>query len=144
MVWAERPTAAPGERIAAAARALVGTRYRPQGCAAAGVDCAGLVILALAEAGCPLRVEPRSEQIYALRLPAREEVEARLGALGLEAIAAGAARPGDIVLTEPAPGRLHFGIVTAVGVVEAHAGLRRVVERPWHANERILSFWRVA
>jgi cell wall-associated NlpC family hydrolase len=140
MVSAEATVMSTGDRIAQAARASIGTRYRPQGSTSAGVDCVGLVLVALARAGRPLAVE----QSYPRRFHARGEAEARLLALGFRAIDAAEQRPGDIVLTEPVPGQLHFGIMTATGMVEAHAGLRRVVERPLRADERILSIWRVA
>ncbi len=137
MVSTERETR-PGERIVEAARALLGTRFRPQGCSAAGVDCVGLVFLALEGAGLGVPFEPT----HGMRFQAPEAAEVRLRRLGLRAVAPAGRQPGDIILCEPAPGQLHFAIATAAGVIEAHAGLRRVVERPWRPDERIRSVWR--
>lgn len=129
-----------GFRIAAAAREMVGTRFRPQGCSSAGVDCVGLVLVSLARAGCALSVE----QSYPMRFHQQDEAEARLRALGFRGIGPADKGPGDIILFGPTLRQLHFGIVTTSGVVEAHAGLRRVVERPWRTDDRVLSVWRWA
>lgn len=129
-----------GDRIAAAARALAGTRYRREGRSHSGVDCLGLVLLAMAGAGRALPPDA-ADHANGRSVPA---IEARLRTLRFAAVEPGARRAGDIVLTAPAAGQLHFLIVTDAGAVEAHAGLRRVVERPWRSDEPVLSVWRAA
>lgn len=104
------------------------------------MDCVGLVLLALEAAGVRLNVV----QDYPLRPNRVEEAERRLGQLGLLRVDGRDVRPGDIVLTEPQAALLHFVVATGDGVVEAHAGLRRVVERPWRPDEAIVSIWSVA
>lgn len=138
MAWADAMEPGFGERVALAARSLVGTPFRPQGCGRSGVDCVGLVLLAMAQAGRELRLE----QTYRLRFNARADAEARLREFGFVPVRPADRQIGDIVLAEQAPGQLHFGIVTRAGLVEAHAALRRVVERPWRADDNIVSIWR--
>ncbi|MFN3370454.1 MAG: peptidoglycan endopeptidase [Sphingomonadaceae bacterium] len=127
-----------GPAIVTAARALVGTRFRAQGRDAEGLDCLGLVLLASARAGVAV-VAP--EVAPALRGTTPQEAEARLRAAGARRI--GRARPGDLLLASPAAFQVHLGIATADGVIEAHAGLGRVVERPLAAGDDWHSAWRL-
>lgn len=128
-----------GAAIAAAARALVGARFRPQGRDPAhGLDCVGLVLRALADAGRPV-AGPRD---YPQRGGSADAVAALMAAAGLTAIDADAARAGDVLLVAAGAGALHLVVRTAAGVVHADAGLRRVVERPGALAWPILGAWR--
>lgn len=53
------------------------------------------------------------------------------------------AERGDLLIQAPASLQLHLAVKVADGIVEAHAGLRRVVWRPLHAGERWHSAWRL-
>lgn len=115
------------------ARALIGTRFRPQGRAAAeGLDCVGLVALAL-DVGAP----PRD---YALRGGSTRRLSDALAAAGLAP--AERMAPGDVLVLAPGTGQLHLGLFTGTGLVHADAGLRRVVERPLPLPWPVLGIWR--
>jgi hypothetical protein len=49
----------------------------------------------------------------------------------------------DVLLMQPVPDQAHFGMVTDRGVIEAHAGLGRVVERPARPDDRVLAAFRL-
>ncbi len=114
------------------ARALIGTRFRPQGRTAEGLDCVGLVALAL-----DLRAPPRD---YALRGGSARRLSDALGAAGLTP--AERMVPGDVLVLAPGAGQLHLGLFTGTGLVHADASLRRVVERPLPLPWRVLGIWR--
>lgn len=122
------------DEIVARARALIGTRFRPQGRTAAdGLDCIGLAALAI-----DARNVPRD---YALRGAPVRRLAAGLAAAGLcvaERMAA-----GDVLVLAPGPAQLHLGIFTGTGLVHGDAGLRRVVERPLPLPWPLLGIWRV-
>jgi len=121
------------DEIVARARGLTGTRFRPQGrTAAAGLDCIGLVALAI-----DARTVPRD---YALRGNARDRLVEGLKAAGLVAAVRMAA--GDVLVLAPGPAQLHLGIFTGTGLVHGDAGLRRVVERPLPLPWPVLGIWR--
>jgi len=103
------------------ARALVGTRFRPQGRSAAGLDCVGLV---LATFDIPAGETPRD---YQLRGQHKQELLDRLGRAFRKVKEI---KPGDVMVMEPAADQLHVGVRTVAGFVHAHAGLRCVVETP--------------
>lgn len=108
-----------GER----ARALVGTRFRPQGRAADGLDCVGVVLAAF-------RLDPRAvRKDYELRGEDPVELDAAL-LKHFRRLPARQLAPGDVMLMTVAAGQLHLGVRTSDGFVHAHAGLRRVVETP--------------
>lgn len=121
--------------IVAAARVCVGTRFRAQGrMPGVGLDCVGVVAWA---AGV---IAPTG---YDLRGSGAEQAELEMARLGFGV--AGEAKPGDVLLIEPAPGLRHLAVVSGAGlVVHAHAGLRRVVEGPVEAGWTILSIWQLA
>ena len=114
---------APGSAAVERARALIGTRFRPQGrSAATGIDCVGLVLCAHR---LPVAAVARD---YALRGVADEVILA-----GLEPwfrrVARTRVRPGDVMLLRVAGDGLHLGIASEAGLI--HADLRHgVVERP--------------
>jgi cell wall-associated NlpC family hydrolase len=119
--------------VVARARALIGTRFRPQGRSAAeGLDCIGLVALAI-----DVRDAPRD---YALRGNSGRRLTGALAAAGLAAVEEMAA--GDVLVLAPGPAQLHLGIFTGTGLVHGDAGLRRVVERPLPLPWPIIGIWR--
>jgi len=115
----------PGARAFAAARALVGVRFVPQGRdRSIGLDCVGLVWAAYAAAGRVL-VAPAG---YPLRGWQRERIEAALAAAGFSRV--DDRRDGDVALLALAAGQFHLAVIGPGSFVHAHAGLRRVVETP--------------
>jgi murein DD-endopeptidase / murein LD-carboxypeptidase len=122
------------DEIVARARALIGARFRPQGrSAATGLDCIGVVAVAIGARDVPAD--------YALRGGTVEALAAELVRAGPRA-ADGPAR-GDVLLMRPGAGQLHLGIFTGGGFVHADAGLRRVVERPLPLPWPILGSYRI-
>lgn len=106
------------------ARALVGTRFRPQGRRPEqGLDCIGLILCVF---GLP---ETQGRRDYRLRGNHRRELMAALGK-PFRRMARTQRRTGDVLLMQVAPDQLHLGIVTANGFVHADARLGIVVETP--------------
>jgi len=128
-----------GERVAAAALALVGTPFRLHGRdPATGLDCVGLAALAVRRAGLTA-VPP---QRYGLR---NATIEAALAfAARCELVAAtGPIAPGDLILAIPGPGQHHLLVAGSDGTfIHAHVGLRRVVAMPGPLAWPILRRWR--
>jgi hypothetical protein len=124
-----------GDHVAAAARALVGTRFRLHGRdPATGLDCVGLVAAALAGAGWEGRVPSG--------YPLRGGEAGRIAALLDRDLArTSGARPGCVALAMPGAGQFHLLVMTAQGFVHADAGLRRVVERPGAPPWPLFGFW---
>ncbi|HXH17028.1 MAG TPA: peptidoglycan endopeptidase [Sphingomonas sp.] len=118
--------------VAAAALAAVGTRFRLHGRGADGLDCVGLVALALRAGGYSGEVPTG----YSLRGGDWSVLDRLL--MRVER-----AEPGDVLLMATGPGQVHLGIRTAAGFVHADAGLRRVVERPGAPPWPILGVWRM-
>lgn len=123
------------------ARACVGMRFRPQGRGVGGIDCLGVVAAAAAAAGIRLPVG----RDYRLTGHCLAGLEAALRAAGCMAVQADRAMGGDLLLAVPAPGQAHFAVRTDRGLVEAHAGIGRVVERPLGPGElaRDWTAWRL-
>lgn len=97
-----------------------------------GLDCVGLVALAL-RAGGYLGEVPSG---YSLRGGA-------WGSLDRVLVRVAEAEPGDVLLMAVGPGQIHLGISTAGGFVHADAGLRRVVERPGMPPWPLIGVWRM-
>ena len=118
--------------VAAAARALVGARFRLHGRDPAdGLDCVGVVACATGLA------VPTG---YALR----GGVAARaIRWLDVHLVRSDDGGPGEVLLLRAGPGQLHLGVRVAGGIVHGDAGLRRVVERPGPVPWPILGGWRV-
>lgn len=124
----------------AAARALVGVRFRAQGHdPASGLDCVGLVRCAYAAAGWKTVVPSN----YPLRGWSAARVAAVLGAAGFE-VAVGPIAAGDVALITLPARQMHLGILGRLSFVHAHAGLRRVVEVPVDAGLLASVRWRIA
>lgn len=123
----------PADDIVARARALIGTRFRAQGrTAAEGLDCIGLVALALG-----IRTVPRD---YALRGGSVPRLAREMRAAGLDPVDTMLA--GDVVILSPGAGQLHLGLFSGTGLIHADAGLKRVAERPLPLPWPIIGIWR--
>lgn len=118
--------------IVAAARALLGVPFRLHGRDAAGVDCVGVVALAL-RLGVP--------QDYGLRSGDALRAERWLAATGLRRVER--PMPGDVALVRPGPLQLHAIVHVPGGFVHAHAGLGRVVETPGPCPWPVIGHWRL-
>lgn len=121
-----------GER----ARALVGTRFRPQGRAPEhGVDCVGLILCVF---GLP---DTEGRRDYRLRGDHRREL---MGALGkrFRRVPRAQRRAGDVLLLQVAADQVHLGIVTANGFVHADARIGMVVETPGLPDWPIIAMFR--
>lgn len=141
--------AARGERIWAAALTLVGTRFRLHGRdAAGGLDCVGLVALALKRAGlAPGPVPDR----YALRGGPEPLLRRWLIEAGLVPVETWAT--GDLMLSAMGRDQWHVmiggrgkaggGASDGDAVIHAHAGLRRVVVMPGNPPGMLAGCWRM-
>jgi hypothetical protein len=120
---------------AARARALVGTRFRPQGRSVHGMDCVGLALAVFGlEEGCV-----RSN--YRLRGQHEREMRETLGTL-FRRVPRTQLRAGDLMLLETGEAQLHVAVRTDRGFVHAHAGIRRVVETPGEPRWGLLAVYR--
>jgi cell wall-associated NlpC family hydrolase len=124
------------EKLELAARSLEGIRFRPQGRSRTGCDCLGLTILVAQDAGLAIDVP-------ALPLRGFDLARGRSWLADLGCRERTAAQSGDLLLQSPASLQLHLAVKVGGGVVEAHAGLRRVVFRPLMAGETWDSAWRL-
>lgn len=128
-----------GEQIASAARALAGVPFRLHGrSAATGVDCIGLVALALERAGCAVQADIPA--CYGVRGGRADAFAAGLEAAGLGRVQTPEA--GDVLLVRAGVAQWHLMIAVPGGHVHAHAGLGRVVEMPGPSPWPIESCWR--
>lgn len=118
------------------ARALVGTRFRPQGrMPEHGLDCVGLILCAF---DLPLDMA-RSD--YRLRGLYRAEIEQGLRQ-NFRRIPKRWQRTGDVMLLGVAPDQLHLAIASGAGFVHADAKLGRVVETPGAPPWAVLGVFR--
>jgi cell wall-associated NlpC family hydrolase len=120
---------------AARARALVGTRFRPQGRSADGLDCVGLVLATFGLATGTVR------RNYSLKGDHEAEVRRGLAAHFRE-IGVRKLREGDVMLMNVAENQVHLAVRTATGFVHAHAGIGRVVETPGLPDWPLLAVYR--
>ena len=126
-----------GAEVARRARALVGTRFRPQGRSATyGLDCVGLVVAA---AGVSARSVPED---YRLRTDDADRIRAGLHKAGF-AEACGERRVGDVLVVRAGFSQLHLVVLTEGGFVHADAGLGRVAEVPGEVGWPVLCGWRM-
>ncbi|WP_294196752.1 peptidoglycan endopeptidase [uncultured Sphingomonas sp.] len=122
-----------GERVLAAARQLVGVRFRAQGRDPAwGLDCVGLVAVALARAGA--RVTVPHDCAQACGRCAFDPPDDWRPCAG--------DRPGDVLLCRVSAAQLHLAVRSADGIVHADAQARRVVARPGAVPWPIEQAWR--
>jgi murein DD-endopeptidase / murein LD-carboxypeptidase len=128
-----------GARIAAAAKQQIGVAFRLHGRSAdVMLDCVGLVQVALQAAGYAARAPTR----YALRGDYAAMASDFLTASGLVQQIRDDILCGDILLVQCGPMQNHLMIAVDVGVVHAHAGLRRIVFTPGGIPWPILQIWR--
>lgn len=111
--------------IVAAARTLIGVRYRHQGRSVDGLDCLGLVVL-VAQSCRHSKVDYRDYGRQAV-----DDTMVRLCSQHLESIAIEDIQPGDVLVMRFENQR-HMAIVTdypeSLGMIHAYAGNRKVVE----------------
>jgi hypothetical protein len=116
--------------VEAAARALVGVRFRLHGRDAVhGLDCVGLVALATGR-NAPTGYGWRSGE------------EGRVAALLDAVFERGGDEPGAVLLMQAGPGQLHLAIRVSDGIVHADAGLCRVAWRPGVPPWPVLGYWK--
>jgi cell wall-associated NlpC family hydrolase len=128
-----------GLEMAARARALVGTPFRPQGRDPRyGLDCVGT---AAAAAGISEREVRRD---YALRGQRLAEIEHELCEFGWRPVPGGRTEPGDVIVCRTGPAQFHLAVMLVGSFVHADAGLRRVVERPMPLPWPVEGVWRRA
>jgi len=121
--------------VAVAARGCVGARFRLHGRdVAGGLDCVGVVAVALRAAGYVGAVPGD----YRLRTGV-----ARFDFVGAGMVAADGRAPGDVIVARAGPGQAHLVVRTERGFVHADASLRRVVERPGGVPWPVISAWRL-
>jgi len=126
-----------GEQIAGEALALLGVPFRLRGRSAqTGLDCVGLVMMALGGAGVPVDEPPT----YGLRGTGPARAEALLRQAGLAP--ADVETLGDVLLVESGPMQLHLMVRAGGGHVHAHAGLGRVVLMPPPLCWPLVGIWR--
>lgn len=131
----------PAGAFARAALELVGTPFRLHGRdPATGLDCLGVIASALRASGRPCDL-PTGYRIRTAEWPSATDWAARNGF----AEARAPLLPGDVLITRPGPAQLHLAVVSPdqLQVVEAHAGLAKVVCGPLPAPRAILHLWRL-
>lgn len=124
--------------VAERARALVGTRFRPQGRRQEdGLDCVGLVASA---ARLPEELVPID---YTLRSQASEDLLALTFGGRVQRIQAADADEGDVLLVRAGAGQHHFLVLTGDGFIHSDVQSGRVVERPGSVEWPIIAAWRI-
>ena len=130
----------PACRFATEAERLAGAPFRLHGRdPETGIDCVGLVAVALREAG----VSARPPAGYALR---NIDCEAMFGSAILSGFApvAGSVLRGDLLAVRPGPAQCH--LIVALGrdrFIHAHAGLRRAIIQTGLGGWPIWRHWRL-
>ena len=120
----------------ARARALVGTRFRPQGRGDGGLDCIGVLLMTFGIAPELVRRD------YKLR--AEHNLAALRNALQhhFRRVPRTQLRPGDAMLLLAGKQQPHLAVRTGGGFVHAHAGVGRVVETPGDPKWPLLGVYR--
>lgn len=131
---------APPAGLAAAAERLIGAPFRLHGRDPhTGLDCIGVVILALRAAGCDADIGCD----YQLRMRSITGLLAQVDRLPLTPADALPAAAGDVLLVQVSACQHHCLIQVADGYIHAHAGLRRVVLSPQLPAGTVLRRWRL-
>ena len=127
-------------RLARAAEALLGTRFRLHGRdPGTRLDCIGLLVAAMARGGRSIAVPTG----YPLRLRDLAQWLPDPATCGFVA-AREPFRAGDVVMLQPGPAQFHLAIADrALGWIHAHAGLRRVVREAALPAGTITAHWRL-
>jgi cell wall-associated NlpC family hydrolase len=130
-----------GNELAHAAERFVGASFRLHGRdPIVGLDCVGLVVLAMAEIGRPIRL-PVS---YQLRNLEPERFLQLPAAAGFIQPTDSELEDGDVLVLAAGPAQLHLAVVAVGGgIIHAHAGLRRVVRTPFPLPWPIIGQWRL-
>lgn len=130
-----------GRQLCEAAGSLIGTPFRLNGRdAQSGVDCLGLIIVALRKAGHPV-ADPRD---YRLRQRTVDHLMPFARRNGFEPHL-GITVPGDLLLFALPGLQHHVALAADQGrIIHAHAGLRRVVEGQADPNWIAVATWRFA
>ena len=122
------------EEVIARARGCVGARFRPHGRDPRwGLDCVGVAAIAFGR---------EVAANYALRGGEPDAIGRLIERSGLDAVQAGEAAAGDLVLIEEGATQFHMAVLTERGFVHADARLRRVVETPGRPQAPIIGAWR--
>lgn len=129
-----------GQALAAAAQALVGTRFRLNGRdPGTGLDCLGVLACALAAIGRPAPLPCG----YSLRCRGDMDAQRIATSAGLQT-AHSPVEPGDVLLVRCSPVQLHVLVaVERERFVHAHAGLRRVLVGALDPAWREAARWRL-
>lgn len=117
------------------ARALVGTRFRPQGRGSHGLDCVGVVLATFGLSPASAR------QDYRLRGDHETEAKQSLNR-AFRLVAGNQPAAGDVMLMRVATDQVHLAVRTQGGFVHAHAGIGRVVETPGTPSWPLLGVYR--
>lgn len=120
---------------AARARALVGTRFRPQGRGEEGLDCVGIVLRTYAIPDGEVRRD------YRLRGNHRCEMERALSRF-FRGVEMDDRRSGDLLLMAVAADQMHLAVQSEAGFVHAHCGIGRVIETPGNPQWPVLAVYR--
>ena len=129
----------PGVQAFAAARSMLGCRFRLQGDdPATGLDCVGLIRAAYRKAG----IELTGLANYPMRGWSEKKIIDSIDASGLERWA-GTHQEGEIVMLRLPARQIHFALQGHDLLIHAHAGLRRVVASPTFALPAPIQRWRV-
>ena len=105
------------------ARALVGTRFRPQGRDPNGLDCVGVIVEIFAIEPAKVRRDYKLSGDHSGEVCATLKPYFRKGSVAQ-------LRRGDLLVMAVTDRQTHLAVRTDRGFVHAHAGLRRVVETP--------------
>lgn len=126
--------------FADAAEDLVGIPYRRGGRdAKRGVDCIGLVCVALGAIGRPVALLPS----YEMRNQCIQKFCHLAENLGLKRTD-NAPQSGDVLVLKPACAQFHLAILSNEGrAIHAHAGLRRVTLSPPPFAWPLFATWRL-
>lgn len=127
--------------LAAAAESLVGSPFRLHGRdPGTGLDCIGLLFASLRIIGLSPAF-PTGYRIRTSDYPSLPSLAAVHGFIAAESSVV----PGDVLFVRPGPAQLHLVIAgTRRGsLVEAHAGVGRVISRAGPPIEPIIQHWRL-
>lgn len=127
-----------GCALAGAAQTLVGSPFRLHGRdPVTGIDCIGLVACAMSILERPVPPIPH----YALRNLAITPFKGLFAEAGFVA-ASGKLQAGDLLLLKPSPGQFHLAIAADdARLIQAHAGIGRVVISPAPALADVFGHW---
>lgn len=120
---------------AARARALVGTRFRPQGRSEDGLDCVGVVLATFGIQAHQVRRDYRLRGNDVQEL--RDQLERHFRRVPKTQL-----RAGDVMLVSPGGQQLHLAVRTSDGFVHADAGIGLVVETPGEPHWPLIGVYR--